>query len=74
MILFFRFLVLLFCFLSFSQELVTELPLLVKKDSISFYSFSKKGVSVFSFNGKSKLVESYNDYDKEIPSSLTFLE
>ena len=74
MILFFRFIVLLFCFLSFSQELVTELPLLVKKDSVSFYSFSKKGVSVFSFNDKDKLIESYSDYEREIPSSLTSLE
>jgi len=74
MILFFRFLVLLFCFLSFSQELVTELPLLVKKDSISFYSFSKKGVSVFSFNDKGKLTEDYKGYDKPIPRSLESLE
>ena len=74
MILFFRCLVLFFCFLSFSQELVTELPLLVKKDSVSFYSFSKKGVSFFSFNDKGKIIKGYKDYDKPIPRSLESLE
>jgi hypothetical protein len=69
MILFFRVFLLLFCFLSFSQGFKTE-PLLVKKDSVSFYSFSEKSVSYFRFNDQNKLIEKSIDYNKPLPKSL----
>ena len=69
MILFFRVFLLLFCFLSFSQDFQAE-PLLVKKDSVSFYSFSEKSVSYFRFNDQNKLIVKSIDYNKPLPKSL----
>ena len=69
MILFFRVFLLLFCFLSFSQDFKAE-PLLVKKDSVSFYSFSEKSVSYFRFNDQNKLIVKSIDYNKSLPKSL----
>ena len=69
MISFIRFFLLFFCFLSFSQWIEEE-PLLVKKDSLSFYSFTKTGVAVFRFDDQNELLKSYADYKEPIPKSL----
>lgn len=73
MILFFRFLGLFFCFFSLSQEKTSE-PLLVAKDSVSFYSFTKKGVSFFRFNDQNELIEKFVNYDKSVPNSFQDVE
>ena len=70
MILFFRFFALFFCFSSFSQQIESEQPLLVKKDSVSFYSFTKKGVTLFRFNDQGKAVGDFVDYERSLPKSL----
>ena len=69
MILFFRFLILFFCLFSFSQGLLTK-PLLVKKDSVSFYSFTNQGVTHFQFNDLNKLSKKHVNYSVKIPKSL----
>jgi len=48
--------------------------LLVKKDSTSFYSFSKKGVYNFSLINDSVVLNSYNNYSFPVPKEIQNLD
>ena len=52
------------------QEGLPKGQLLIKKDSLSFYSFTKTGVYEFSF-ANNELSKSFSSYSKELPSELT---
>jgi len=52
------------------QEGLPKGQLLITKDSLSFYSFTKTGVYEFSFTNN-ELSKSFSSYSKELPSELT---
>ncbi len=58
-----------FCLVSFSQENLPSGQLLIAKDSLSFYSFSKTGVYDFTIrNGGFDKV--FYEYSKPLPSEI----
>ena len=69
MIYFLRFFFLIFCFFSFSQNIRDDF-LLVAKDSVSFYSFTKKGVTYYRFDDKNTLTKNYINYSRPVPKAL----
>ena len=69
MIYFLRFFFLVFCFFSFSQSIGNDF-LLVAKDSVSFYSFAKKGVTYYRFDDQNTLTKNYVNYSRPIPKKL----
>lgn len=69
MIYFLRFFFLVFCFFSFSQNIENDF-LLVSKDSVSFYSFTKKGATYYRFDDQNALTKNYVDYSSPIPKKL----
>jgi len=59
----------LFCLISFSQENLTSGQLLIAKDSLSFYSFTKTGVYTFTLqNGGFDKV--FSKYSYPLPSEI----
>ena len=59
----------LFCLISFSQENLPSGQLLITKDSLSFYSFTKTGVYDFTLrNGD--LDKVFYEYSKPLPSEI----
>ena len=50
------------------------IKLLVSKDSVSFYSFNKKGVSEYTVLESKKLSKKYIEYTKPFPKELKFVE
>ncbi len=69
MIYFLRFFFLVFCFFSFSQNIENDF-LLVSKDSVSFYSFTKKGATYYRFDDQNALTKNHVDYSSPIPKKL----
>ena len=59
----------LFSVFSFSQKDLKDF-LLVKKDSISFYVFNKKGVHVSTFKNKINIDSEFKPYKEKVPKSL----
>ena len=50
------------------------IKLLVSKDSVSFYSFNKKGVSEYTVLESKKLSKKYIEYTKPFPKELKHVE
>ena len=50
------------------------IKLLVSKDSVSFYSFNKKGVSEYTVLESKKLSKKYIEYSKPFPEELKLVE
>ena len=59
----------LFCLVSFSQENLPSGQLLIAKDSLSFYSFSKVGVNEFTLRD-GKFHKVFYEYSKSLPSEI----
>ena len=59
----------LFCLVLFSQENLPSGQLLIVKDSVSFYSFNKKGVYEFTFRNDG-LDKVFYEYTKPLPSEI----
>tara|TARA_B100001093_G_scaffold51210_3_gene43464 strand:- start:5163 stop:6515 length:1353 start_codon:yes stop_codon:yes gene_type:complete len=60
---------LLFSICSFGQDLISE-PLIVKKDSVSFYTFTKEGVYESTLSKENKISYTFSEYSKQLPKSL----
>ena len=54
----------------FSQNNIENDYLIVKKDSTSFYTFTKKGVYISTLNQSNEINYVYKDYSNSIPKSL----
>ena len=61
---------LLFSTCSFGQDLISE-PLIVKKDSVSFYTFTKEGVYESTLSKENKISYTFSEYSEQLPKSLT---
>ena len=59
----------LFCLISFSQENLPSGQLLITKDSISFYSFSRAGVYEFTIQN-TKFDKVFFEYSHPLPSEI----
>ena len=57
-----------------SQNNIENDYLIVKKDSTSFYTFTKKGVYISTLNQSNEISYFYKDYAKSIPKSLVQAE
>ena len=67
------FLIFFFAFIPFwlsSQNAQNETKILVKKDSVSFYSFGKEGVGEYLISSSKKLQKTYTKYSSELPTEL----
>ena len=64
------FIFLLFSICSFGQDLISE-PLVVKKDSVSFYTFTKEGVYESTLSKENKINYTFSEYSEQLPKSLT---
>jgi hypothetical protein len=62
----------LFCLVLFSQENLTSGQLLIKKDSISFYSFDKTGVFEFTIRD-SGFDKVFYEYTKPLPPEIKYI-
>jgi len=60
---------LLFSICSFGQDLISE-PLIVKKDSVSFYTFTKKGVYESTLSKENAISYTFSEYSEQLPKSL----
>ena len=61
---------LLFSMYTFGQDLISE-PLIVKKDSVSFYTFTKEGVYESTLSKENKINYTFSEYSEQLPKSLT---
>ena len=57
-------------FFSYSQNDVIGEYLIVKNDSTSFYTFTKKGAYFSKLNGSGRIIYDYVPYKNPIPKSL----
>ena len=64
---FFSFLFFTIC--SFGQDLTSE-PLIVKKDSVSFYTFTKEGVYESTLSKENTISYTFSEYLEQLPKSL----
>ena len=57
-----------------SQNTQNESGLLVKKDSVSFYSFGKEGVFEYLISSSKELQKTYTKYSSGLPTELKNIE
>ena len=53
-----------------SQNTQNESGFLVKKDSVSFYSFGKEGVFEYLISSSKELQKTYTKYSSELPTVI----